>query len=192
MSLGSKEPIAVEDSACRNSSIPSVVKEVLHMFELLVPLNEFNRDYLKRLLHGIPDDQLDATFGEGSHSARWILVHLAIAVDYGFKQFDLPFAAPQEWHKLYGPGSEPFSDKNVRPTKDVLTKFIHEQYAKLCQVAVDSPGKSLEVPHAVPLLDGTPLKSRADLVGHILTTHFSTHLGQLSSWRRLVGLPPLF
>jgi len=46
--------------------------------------------------------------------------------------------------------------------------------------------------HEVDLLKATPLKTRGDLVGHILTTHFATHLGQLSSLRRHFGRPPLF
>jgi hypothetical protein len=29
------------------------------------------------------------------------------------------------------------------------------------------------------------------LVGHLLTTHFATHLGQLSAWRRLAGFAPV-
>ena len=44
----------------------------------------------------------------------------------------------------------------------------------------------------LPLLYDTPIKSKGDLLNHILTTHFASHLGQLSSWRRLMGLPPLF
>jgi hypothetical protein len=29
----------------------------------------------------------------------------------------------------------------------------------------------------------------ADFVAHLMTTHAASHLGQLSAWRRLRGLP---
>lgn len=162
------------------------------MFDSMIPLNAFNRSYLSRLMQEIDDSELDATFGPESHSARWILAHLAIAVDYGFMQLETPFAASKLWHKTYGPGSEPASNKDVRPSKAELMSFIEVNYGKLCQSALLGDAKKLSAPHGVPLLEGTPLISKADLLGHILTTHFATHLGQLSSWRRLAGLPPLF
>jgi uncharacterized damage-inducible protein DinB len=162
------------------------------MFDSMISLNTFNREYLKWMLDGIPDKELDSTFGEGSHSARWILVHLAIAVDYGFKQLDKKTVASKIWHRAYGPGSSPSSNAEIRPSKEELLKFIDEQYAKLCEAAVAFDGTKLNVPHQVKLLESMPIKTKADLVGHILTTHFSVHLGQLSAWRRMVGLPHLF
>jgi uncharacterized damage-inducible protein DinB len=162
------------------------------MFEALIPLNAFNRDYMKRLLHGIEDSELDSTFGEGSHSARWVLVHIAISVDYGFKQLDLPMVASKLWHKAYGPGSDASSNKDVRPPKEELLKFIDVHYAKLGEAALTADKLKMATDHLVPLLEQTPIKTRADLLAHVLTTHFASHLGQLSSWRRLMGLPPLF
>jgi uncharacterized damage-inducible protein DinB len=162
------------------------------MNEPIVALNSFNRHYLHRMIDSIADPELDSTFGPGSHSARWILVHLAIAVDYGFKQLDMPFVAPKEWHVAYGPGSDPASNAKLRPTKAELLKFIDDNYIKLCIVSLDADSSKLSVAHTVPLLYDTPVKTKGDLLAHILTTHFATHVGQLSSWRRLLGLPPLF
>jgi len=31
-----------------------------------------------------------------------------------------------------------------------------------------------------------------ELVAFVLSGHMGVHLGQLSSWRRMIGLPPLF
>jgi hypothetical protein len=31
-----------------------------------------------------------------------------------------------------------------------------------------------------------------DVLAFLLTGHPGVHLGQLSSWRRMIGLPPLF
>jgi len=160
--------------------------------EPVVALNSFNRHYLHRLIDAIPEPDLDSTFGAGSHSARWILAHLAISVDYGFKQLDMPLAAPKEWHAVYGPGSDPESHAKIRPSKAELLRFIDDNYLKLCIVSLDADKAKMLAAHTVPLLYDTPIKSKGELLCHILTTHFSSHVGQLSSWRRLVGLPPLF
>ncbi len=34
---------------------------------------------------------MDLPAGEGCHSPRWILAHLAVVADYGFRQLGLPF-----------------------------------------------------------------------------------------------------
>jgi len=162
------------------------------MDSLVVTLNEFNRHYLHRLIDSIPDKELDATFGEGSHSARWILSHLAIAADYGFKQLGMPMQATVLWHKAYGPSSEGNTHATVRPSKTELLQFIDVQYSALCKATLEADDTKLVDPHAIPILAETPLKSKRDLLGHILGSHFATHVGQLSAWRRLIGLPPLF
>ena len=38
-----------------------------------------------------------------------------------------------------------------------------------------------------PMLELLP--TAGDLLAHVLTTHATMHLGQLSAWRRLKGLP---
>jgi hypothetical protein len=45
-------------------------------------------------------------------------------------------------------------------------------------------------PHTLELrfLKG-PLPTVGDLLAHLMTTHEAAHLGQLSAWRRLLGLP---
>jgi uncharacterized damage-inducible protein DinB len=35
------------------------------------------------------------------------------------------------------------------------------------------------------------LPTLGDILGHLMTTHPSLHLGQLSTWRRVIGLPPV-
>lgn len=55
--------------------------------------------------------------------------------------------------------------------------------------------------HASPEVLGEPhpaprfreeLPTKGDLIGFVMTSHFTLHLGQLSMWRRLVGFAPLF
>jgi hypothetical protein len=36
------------------------------------------------------------------------------------------------------------------------------------------------------------LPTAREAVAFLLTAHLADHLGQLSAWRRMIGLPPLF
>ena len=162
------------------------------MTATLTTLNEFNRPYLKSLISDVSEEELDLQPQPELHSIRWILAHLCIAIDYGLKQFDLPFVCSLRWHAAYGPTSAPGTSAKIRPTRDELLQTIDSGYTLLCDAMARATLEEMTLVHEVDLLKATPLKTRGDLVGHILTTHFATHLGQLSSLRRHFGRPPLF
>ncbi len=162
------------------------------MFQQLITLNEFNRGYLNRLLADMPPERIDDQLADGLHSVRWILAHLAIAADYGLKQLDLPFVCPMTWHVAYGPSSQAGTSDRIKPTHEELMATIEHGYSTLCHALRSVDDERLAVPHEVELLKSTNLKTKADLVSHILATHFATHLGQLSTLRRMMGLPALF
>jgi uncharacterized damage-inducible protein DinB len=161
------------------------------MFNYETGLNKFNRAYLDNVLADLPDDQLDVQPHPELHSARWILCHLAIAADYAFKMLDMPTLCSKAWHKNYGPSSQPGTAADVKPSRTELLAAIDDGYTKLCHALPTVSVEHLSVPHGVPLLEGTLLKTRGDLVCHILTTHFAFHVGQLSVNRRMMGRAPL-
>lgn len=162
------------------------------MFETEITLSQFNRAYLDRLVSDLKDEELDWQPHSASHSVRWILAHLAIAADYGLKQLDLPFVCSAEWHTAYGPTSQPGTADEIRPSREELLQVIEKSYKTLCDAVGQATAEQLTPPHSVAILKRTPLKSKGDIIAHILATHFATHLGQLSVWRRLSGRPPIF
>lgn len=161
------------------------------MFHYEIGLNRFNRAYLDNLLKDLADDQLDVQPHPELHSARWILSHLAISSDYAFKMLDLPSLCPKAWHKAYGPTSQPGTATDVKLSRAELLAAIDVGYTKLCDSLPNFSDEHLSVPHGLELLAKTLLKTRGDLVCHILTTHFAMHVGQLSVNRRMMGQPPL-
>ena len=62
----------------------------------------------------------------------------------------------------------------------------------LCQAAANADAEALAAPNEIELLEGSPLVTRGDLLSHLLTTHFSFHVAQLSAWRRAAGHAHLF
>ena len=162
------------------------------MFEREITLNEFNRFYLRNLLAEIPKSSMDEVAFEGAHSLRWILAHLAIAADYGRIQFGESMDMPGEWHQAYGPTSQSGSHPSVQPSKADLMEAIDRGYTGLVELAKHTKGEIMQQDHTVDLLRHTPLKTKGDIVAHILATHFATHIGQLSVLRRMRGEKPLF
>ena len=163
----------------------------MNLFERELTLNRFLRQYLDSLTAGLQESELDQQAGVG-HSARWILVHLAIAVDYGLMQFGAAGVCPKSWHAAYGPGSAAGSHDSIRPTLSEIQQTMNDGWAKLEVCCQEADLAKTQVLHDLDLLKHTPLKTKGDLAAHILTTHMATHIGQLSFWRRLSGKPHLF
>jgi uncharacterized damage-inducible protein DinB len=70
--------------------------------------------------------------------------------------------------------------------------MIVAAHPKLCQAAQQGSAESLAEPHGLELLSGTAIQTRGQILAHLLTTHLSFHVAQLSGWRRAAGHGPLF
>jgi uncharacterized damage-inducible protein DinB len=161
-------------------------------FESESTLNSFLLGYLKNQVADLEESQLDLTPVSGFHSVRWILCHLAIAADMGVVLLGGEKQCPSAWHVAYGPGSSGVTHDKIKPTKGELLAKIDELNATLCSLANSADEAFLRQPHQLHLLKATPLQTQGDLISHLLTTHFATHIGQLSALRRQMGLPHLF
>lgn len=161
------------------------------MYEQETKLNQFMMASFGQVMADIPLDRINERPAGDGHPPLWVLGHLAICVELGYLMLGTPLKTP-EWMAVFGPGS---SDKIDNPENydaaDLITK-IKEGYPALCQAAVSADAEALAAPHGIALLDGTPVATRGDLLAHLLTTHFSFHVAQLSAWRRAAGHAPLF
>ncbi len=110
-----------------------------------------------------------------------------MAGDLGLGIFGIETICPKRWHLAYGPGSKPGTDERVKPTKDELVLAIENVYDKLCSAASSGDADKLAAKHNLGLLLNTPLETVGHLVSHLLASHFSIHLGQLSAIRRQTG-----
>jgi uncharacterized damage-inducible protein DinB len=162
------------------------------MYANELALLDFNLHMLHGLTRDLSDGQMDHRVQGLGHSPRWILAHLAVATDYAVKCCGVASSQPESWHKFYGLGS-PDSDATApKPSKAELLAAIEAGHARVhAAVAALKPG---QLAHAHPFeqLKSTPLKTFEHVLGHLLTTHYAYHLGQLSAWRRQMGFPALF
>lgn len=158
----------------------------------IITLNKFLLEYFESLVEDLSERGLEAQGGGNGHSALWLLGHMAISVDFGNQVLGQETVCPARWFVAFGPGS---SDEIKYPQKydaQEMIAVIRTGYPKLQELALAADEALLAEPHPIEMLQGTALKTKGDLLGHLLTTHLSLHLGQLSFWRRLQGQKPLF
>ena len=160
------------------------------VFETEIKLYRFLKNAFDATVADIPEDRIFERAPGGGHPPVWILGHLAICGELGEKLCGGDLTHPR-WLVLFGPGS---SD-DITSGEYSVAEFaaaITDTYERFISLAVQADADHLQLPHGVELLDGSPVATIGDLVAHLLSTHFSFHLAQLSAWRRAAGHPHLF
>lgn len=151
-----------------------------------------NRDYALRLVSDVSDQDMTrqprglADNPRMNHPA-WVLAHLNVYAPIAASMLrGLPFADPVD-HR-YGQKSEVSPDPAEYPSRAALI----EEFTRLHDDAGEALAESTDAILASP----TPLerwRAQHPLTGQMLVTlmvkHESFHLGQLSAWRRAMGLP---
>jgi hypothetical protein len=161
------------------------------MLDSAIQANLALMQYCRMLVEDIGDERLaDQPVADVNHPA-WILGHLAWTADRALEMFGAPPTSPAESATLFGRDSKPSSSRAVYASKDELLGLIEEAYRRLRQTIGSASAEQLARPTTNPRLKDT-LPTLKELVPFMMTGHMGIHLGQLSSWRRLIGLPPMF
>ncbi len=149
--------------------------------------------YAERQLAEIPDAQFHAQPSPGVNTPAWILGHLANTADHGLQRLGRAPLNPPAWDKIYGQGSDPASTPQPPPTKAQLEDALRRTYTEFIAAlrAADEAALSQQ-PFTSETLKDSPLKTMADVLTHLATSHFAAHLGQLATWRRCMGYKAMF
>ena len=161
------------------------------MFEREITINEFLIGSFNKVIVDIPEETFFQNSVGHEHSPVWILGHLAIVGELGQRLLGGRMSH-SDWMRPFGPGSV---DK-IAPCEEFrkanMTSILTDAYDSLRSLALTANEETVSQAHQVALLEGTPIKTVGDLVTHLLTSHFSFHLAQLSSCRRAAGLSCLY
>jgi len=170
-----------------------------NVIDLVIPAFKQVKKYAENLLVGIEPSsfaRLPVVNGETiniNHPA-FTYGHLSLYPGRiaGIMQLqDKELAAPDSYKDLFAIGSKCLDDQagSIYPSMDELVKAFTFGHNKLLEVL---PYIKNEAFFKVNEEERT--KERFPTVGsflvYLLTAHINTHLGQVSSWRRCVGLPP--
>lgn len=160
------------------------------MFEYARKLYDFQLDYARLLVRDIDDARLAEQPVSGMNHGAWILGHMAISTDFALPLFGEPKVCSEDWHARFGPGSVVQTDRGAYPGKEELLDALargHEAVARASMIATPEAMERLHPVEIAFLKQSLP--TVGDLVSHLMTTHEAIHLGQLSAWRRALGMP---
>jgi hypothetical protein len=161
------------------------------MLDSAIQVNLFLMRYCRMLVGDNADDRLTEQPHAGVNHPAWILGHLALTADATLGKLGIHKALPAEWATLFGAGSKPSASRGVYPSKDDLLRAVEQGYQQLRQTAATATPEKLSRPTTNPGVKET-LPTLKEMVAFLLSGHMGVHLGQLSSWRRMIGLPPMF
>jgi hypothetical protein len=161
------------------------------MLETERKINQFVMGYARMLMADIPDDRMAEQPMPGVNHPAWILGHLAWSTDRGRWVLGLEPEFPAEWTTLFGFGSKPSADPGDYPSREELIGALERGFERLREQAASATPEQLAQPSPNPRTRDQ-LPTVKDAIAFLLTGHPGVHLGQLSTWRRMIGMPPLF
>lgn len=153
--------------------------------------NKFLIGYARMLIQDIGDERMAEQPIAGVNHPAWILGHIAFSADRGLEILGDPRQLPQEWQPLFGVDSTLSSKRADYPSKDELIEAVEDTFELFRERASAATEDQLAQPSTNPFTKDA-LPTLQDSVGFLLTGHLAVHLGQLSTWRRMQGMPRLF
>ena len=154
-------------------------------------LVNFAIGYLKKIAIDLNDDDLTTLKESTGKTPQWILGHLRMAAEFGNKMLGAEPACGEDWFVAYGPGSRPGDPNAPTFTVSECIAEIETGYSRLLQLCKDAPQELLDERHGFEPLEPA-IMSKSDLMSHLLTTHITYHLAQLSACRQAKGHSPVF
>ncbi len=154
-------------------------------------VNQMLLRYCHMLIKDVADDRMtEQPLPDVNHPA-WILGHLAFSTDRGRSLLGAEKRLPTEWTTLFGPGSKTVVTRSTYPTKGELVLAVDEGFQHL-RFAITATADELFAQPSTNPFSKDILPTIKDAIAFLLTGHLGVHLGQLSMWRRMIGLPAMF
>ena len=161
------------------------------MFEADCQINRFLLGFARMLVAGVADERLVEQPLPGVNHPAWILGHLAYSADAAVGALGGTKTLARDWIVRFGPGSKLSALRTDYPAGEKLLRVVEERFDQARQLAAVVPPEQVARPNPnARLKEGLP--TVRDAVAFLLTGHLGVHLGQLSAWRRMIGLPPMF
>ncbi len=161
------------------------------MLDTAIQVNLFLMQYCRSLVGDIADERLAEQPVPGVNHPAWVLGHLAWTADRGLELLGATSMVPAAWVPLFARESTPSNSRSIYPSKDELLGYVERGYEQLRHTAASATADQLARPTPLARAKET-LPTLKELIAFLMTGHMGTHLGQISSWRRMIGLPPLF
>lgn len=158
------------------------------MYANELKLFAFHHAFAHLLADPVPADRWAEQPAAGVNHPAWIIGHLAVSADFALKACGGQTVCPPEWRPLFSPGTTPKPDLGAYPTKAELLAAYDRVHADLTTAVPHADPAALTSPQPIDFLR-PHIQTMGELLAHILSTHEAFHLGQFSTWRRVLGFP---
>ena len=148
----------------------SMIADILRSFSM-------SMEYGRNLLADLDQGQMTAQPLPGMNHPAWIVGHLAFSFQMIGGELGLESWLPEHWEGQY-PGKH-----ELLAALAAGEKKLTEHLRTLADSELDRPLPDERYRDVFPTLGSAVL--------HILCVHTAVHLGQLSAWRRAMGLSPV-
>ena len=147
----------------------------------------FNLGHVESLVKDLTDDQMVSQPNGVVNHPAWTLRHLASSSNFLAKTLGLESTTPAEWDAP-SPEGVPSGDASQYPSKAELLAALKAQHERVAEAVANADPELLTKESAEEMRSYFP--KVGDLVDYMLTAHEGTHIGQISAWRRAMGLKP--
>ena len=158
------------------------------MIESVLRIYARNLDYANRLVADVQPETMAAQPAPGMNHAAWVLGHLTFSCDLVGGALGLPPAMPEAWLPIFNNESHPSADATIYPDKATLLDALARGHARVAEAVSQAAPGTMEQPMPEERFRKY-FPTIGDAVLYMSTSHESTHLGQLSAWRRAQGMP---
>lgn len=160
---------------------------------------QFSVGFGEAMLKGVKPEQFarlavgkDGKPVQSNHPA-WVMGHLAMYSSRCMDLLGLPqgvTAKPAGWDELFKNGTECKDDPTgkIYPPMDAVTKHFLEGYKAVLAALPNVPDEVLNRPNPGEGRMKEMLPTVGGVVCFLVTGHPMSHLGQVSAWRRFMGL----
>ncbi len=159
------------------------MEPVLHSFAYCL-------DFLREQVADVAaSDMVAQPNGIMNHPA-WVVGHLTVTCQLLGGVIGLSEWLPDDWTGRFGTGSVPVADASLYETKQNALAMLYDAQVRITQAV-----EGLDDAHLDELFPDESYREVFPTIRHALTQvlvgHTANHIGQLSVWRKAMGLPPM-
>ena len=147
----------------------------------------FNLGHIERLVKDLSDEQMVSQPNGVVNHPAWTLRHLASSSNFLATTLGLESTTPAAWDAP-SPGGIPSGDASEYPSKAELLSQLKAQHERVAEAVSNADPETFTKEPAEEMRSYFP--KVGDLIDYMLTAHEGTHIGQISAWRRAMGLAP--
>lgn len=158
------------------------------MIDEMINSYDLNLTFVNNLVADLDDTTIvEQPFGFPNHPA-WTIGHLVYSCEQIGGEIAISPWLAGDWRERFGTGSTPVDSADRYPDKVTLLDALGDGQRRIVARLGEMSVSDLREP-----LPDVRYRERLPTIGHavlhILASHTAMHIGQLTVWRRLMGLP---